>query len=113
MVCVCLWLSLAWLGLAWLVWLTTNYSLVQNIGLLAFTHNTTKNPQNPAVYFLRVEVVPLLGEPRVFEACKAVAEACIEAGLLRGATDLVRAVVRRKKLLTEDHAKELQVVELF
>lgn len=51
----------------------------------------------------------MLGEPRVFEVCRAAAEACVEAGLLREGTDLVRAIVRRKKLLTPQHAKELQV----
>jgi hypothetical protein len=55
-----------------------------------------------------VELVPLLGEPRIFEAAKAVVEACVEAGILRAATDLVRAIVRRKKLLSEEHNKALQ-----
>ena len=52
--------------------------------------------------------MPLLGEPRIFEAAKAVVEACVEAGILREATDLVRAIVRRKKLLSEEHNKALQ-----
>ncbi len=55
-----------------------------------------------------MELVPLLGEPRIFEAAKAVVEACVEGGMLREATDLVRTIVRRKRLLSEEHNKALQ-----
>jgi hypothetical protein len=38
----------------------------------------------------------------------AVVEACVEAGILREATDLVAAIVKRRRLLTDEHNKELQ-----
>lgn len=61
-----------------------------------------------AVYFHKLELVTLLGEPRVYEMFKAVVEACVEAGILREATDLVAAIVKRRRLLTDEHNKELQ-----
>lgn len=44
----------------------------------------------------------------MYEVFKSVVEACVEAGILREATDLVAAIVKRKRLLTEAHSKELQ-----
>lgn len=60
------------------------------------------------VYFHKLELVPLLGEPRVYEMFKSVVETCVEAGIVREATDLVAAIVKRKRLLTDEHNKELQ-----
>ncbi|EWM25349.1 transcription factor iiic-gamma subunit [Nannochloropsis gaditana] len=59
------------------------------------------------VHASRVEVLTWLGEPKVYEAARALIQACVESARVREAGSLARVLVQRKHLLTEEHGREL------